>query len=422
MKGLLKKIVGERTVDLIADGFRGRPDTDLSGYAGSRGLAYRGQTSQMGYLAAFTWAPELQWNVMRGVLPGGERGVLLHEVKVLDPDAPGTFYGKKSGPAGGIKMTDFIPGSELVNTGWDFFKCPHTTAAVRIPEATGLLHGLFVARRSERYRAGDGDVWRRRDLREFDIEGWAAVVRKRADADVADQVLSWPVHDVLSAPHEHGFTIEFMYGQLVVFQQHFLEEPEELDAFCGLVSRLARTIREICERSLRPQPWDAELPPPEWLDFVAGRPYERHILAPQGAWLERIVHVARERGLAVENPLDFHQAFPRLPVPGEAFGVLRGDDIRLLCCVERSIRDISALNDAFEDVGGPVGCNVAVLPAPGAADTEGGVDGVKTDWGRYAIKDGLLAAWMRRDAWQVEGEPLDDLAARARALRDAVAA
>jgi hypothetical protein len=416
---LLKRIVGERTGGLIEDGFRGRPDVDLSEYAASRGLDFRGQATQLGYLGAFPWAEELMFNVMRGVLPGGERGVLLHEVKLFEEDTPGTFYGQTTKTAG-FKGWHLIPGAGLFSESWNYFRSPHTTAAVRIPEATGSLHGLFVARRSERYRRGN-DYWRRRQLDEFGIEGWAAVVRKRADAELADRVLSGPVRQVLlSGEREYGFTIDFMFGQLVVYQQNFLKEAQELDAFCELVSYLAREIRALCEPTLRPRSFETELPPPEWLPGVESKPDERHILAPHGAWLERIVQIARERGLAVEDPLSLHRAFPRLPVPGEAFGVLRGDGIRLLCCVERSIVDLSGLEQAVKDPGGPVGADVAVLPARGAPDTPDGVDGVLTDWTRHAVRDGLLCAWRRRDRWQATGEPLDELAGAARGLAGAV--
>ena len=41
-------------------------------------------------------------------------------------------------------------------------------------------------------------------------------------------------------PRELGFTIEFLYGQLLVYQQGFLTDPGQLDAFCHTVSSLAR--------------------------------------------------------------------------------------------------------------------------------------------------------------------------------------
>ena len=61
-----------------------RPDSDLSAYAAARGLDYRGNRAQMGYVAAFPMTEELQFNVVRGVLPGGEAGVLFHEVRLRE--------------------------------------------------------------------------------------------------------------------------------------------------------------------------------------------------------------------------------------------------------------------------------------------------------------------------------------------------
>src|SRR4051794_8675957 len=110
--GLLRRIAGERTGALIEDGFRGAPDVDLSGYAASRDLDFRGQATQLGYLAAFPWAEELMFNVMRGELPGGERGVLLHEVKLFEEDTPGSFYGTKTKTAG-FKAWHLLPGAGM---------------------------------------------------------------------------------------------------------------------------------------------------------------------------------------------------------------------------------------------------------------------------------------------------------------------
>ena len=58
--------------ELIADGFRGAPDVDLKDYAAARGLEHRGQTTQLGMIGAMPLSEELQFNVLRGTLPGGE--------------------------------------------------------------------------------------------------------------------------------------------------------------------------------------------------------------------------------------------------------------------------------------------------------------------------------------------------------------
>jgi hypothetical protein len=313
----------------------------------------------------------------------------------------------------GFKWWHLIPWLDLFGDTWSYFRWPHTVAAVRIPEATGSLHGLHVARRSERFGDG-GELWQQHELVAAD---WVPVSRKRADPAVVEQVLLGPVQDALMPRRELGFTIEFMYGQLLVYQQGFLTDPGQLDAFCHAVSSLARGIREICAPAPTPQPFETELPPPEWLPKVESLIDERHVLYPQGAWMERIVQIGRDRGWVVEDPLSFHRAFPQLPVPGEAFGVLRREDgMRLLCCLERSMNYVGYLKKVVHDPGGPVGANAAVLPAPGVSDSPDGVDGVLADSHRYAVRDGVKCVWTKRDTWQASGEPLDELAAAAPAI------
>jgi hypothetical protein len=65
-----------------------RPDGDLTEYAASRGLEFKGSRPQMGYTAAFPMTPELTFNVVRGTLPGGEEGVVFHEVKLRNAYVP----------------------------------------------------------------------------------------------------------------------------------------------------------------------------------------------------------------------------------------------------------------------------------------------------------------------------------------------
>src|SRR5689334_14386594 len=88
--------------ELIADGFRGAPDVDLADYAAARGLEQRGSTTQLPVMAAMPMSEELQFNVLRGVLPGGEEGVLFHEVKAYEEGTNGTFYGQKTRGRGGM--------------------------------------------------------------------------------------------------------------------------------------------------------------------------------------------------------------------------------------------------------------------------------------------------------------------------------
>jgi hypothetical protein len=136
--------------DWIADGFRGRPDVDLAPYADARGLEHRGSATQLDYIPAFPLTSELQFNVMRGTLPGGEQGVLYHEVDLLDEaTAAGTFYGQKVSLSQ-ARPEDLISLTGITGEPIRYFKVPHTTAAIRIPQAQGPLVGFDVGRSSER--------------------------------------------------------------------------------------------------------------------------------------------------------------------------------------------------------------------------------------------------------------------------------
>ena len=141
-----------------------------------------------------------------------------------------------------------------------------------------------------------------------------------------------------------------------------------------------------------------------------------HTLWPIGARLEKVVALAAERGLAIEDPRTFHAAFPGLNLPGEAFGVLHGQ-----LPGNAAQRPAAVLRRAPD---GPPR-RVQGVPheprrrrrlrrrGPGsgpshAAGTapEGEVDGDL----RVAVADGVLTAWRLRPRWQADGDAFDALA------------
>jgi hypothetical protein len=56
----------------VLDAKRGRPDAELRDYAAARGLEFLDHGTPAGYRAALQGSPEMQANVMRGVLSGGQ--------------------------------------------------------------------------------------------------------------------------------------------------------------------------------------------------------------------------------------------------------------------------------------------------------------------------------------------------------------
>jgi hypothetical protein len=96
---------------------------------------------------------------------------------------------------------------------------------------------------------------------------------------------------------------------------------------------------------------------------------------------------------------------------------------RLACCAERQMQLPVDLDHWLKGAGGDVGCDVAMLPAPGADDTPD--DGERVEDLRLAVRDGVLLAWRRRPRWQADGPALDRLtsdAVRIAAERGALAA
>jgi hypothetical protein len=275
---------------------------------------------------------------------------------------------------------------------------PFTVAGARVNH-TGAVTGLRVVRPYERGTRSSDRTWTRRPLDDIGLHDWVADVRKRSDDAVVDEILRGPVRQALAVERGPCFEIEIGYGQVVVAQQGFLSAHEELDALARAASLLAGGVRSIVRRARPPRSFGEALPEPEWLPQVAALPGDKHTFWSVRALLERVYAVAGERN---EDSFAFHSAFANLPVPGEAFGVLRGPlpgpggiHGRLAWCAERQMQLPMDLPHWLKGAGGDVGCDVAMLPAaPGAVDTPD--DGERVEDLRVAVRDGVLLAWRRR--------------------------
>src|SRR4051794_14300356 len=415
---MLRRLLGKDTADRIADGFRGRPDVDLTGYAESRGLTFTGQSGFGGYLGAFAFAAELQWNIMRGTLPGGRHGVLLHHVAILDPDsAQGQFYGKKAEKVGGIDAMDFVPLSDLFSPNVHFFRLPETKVAFRLPASVPSIVRFHVARRTERAHGRESANFLAQQGLGHDA--WRLIADDRTDLDLLQRIVEGPLGAVLARDQPLGFTVEYAYGQLFVHRQDFLTEPDELDAFCRQAVELADGIAALDPPGPLPADVEAPLGEPDWLAAVEARLDERHIDASSAAWLEPLVRYAHQHGMRVEDPFAFHAAFAALPVPGRAFGVAAGPGIRVASACERRIVDIDVYKKEWPDAGLTIGSDMVLLPT-GAPDTDA-PDGVKADGMRYAVRGGVLLVSAIRPRYQFSAESMDELIGRARALSQTLA-
>jgi hypothetical protein len=397
---------------------------DLTAYAAARGLERRGCRPQMGYLlATCPWHERLLVDVARGELPGGSTGVVAYEARPFAQEMSWLF---PTGDEGGAKgfLRDLTPGwrelSPVPIPSWRtrYIIVPFTVAGARVNH-TGAVSGLRVIRTYERGTQSTEATWTRRPLDDLGLHDWVAEVRKRSDEAVVEEILRGPVREALSVEHGPCFEIEIGYGQVVVCQQGFLGGHEELDALAATASLVAEGVRSIVARVRPPRPFAEALPEPEWLAQVAALPGDKHTFWPVGALLERVYAVAGERDMALEDSFAFHAAFANLPVPGEAFGVLRGplpgtDGIhgRLALCAERPMQLPVDLPHWLDDAGGDVGCDVAMLSAASAAASTAG-DGERVEDLRIAVRDGVLLAWRRRPRWQADGPALDRLASDA---------
>jgi len=128
--------------------------------------------------------------------------------------------------------------------------------------------------------------------------------------------------------------------------------------------------------------------------------------------------IARERGLDSEDPFAFHRAFCDLPVPGEAYGVMRGRLPgtslfgRVVAGVERTISGPPAYWDRIlgELPHGPCGSDaVLVAVRPDAPDAHPDT-GMPWGDGGFAVRRGVLVAWQPRlGTPQADGGKLDQL-------------
>ena len=395
---------------------------------------------------------------MRGVLPGGERGILYHEVDLLDEaTAAGTFYGQKVSLSQ-ARPQDLIALTDITGEPIRYFKVPQTTAAIRIPQAQGPLVGFDVGRSSERviraapegetFKAGftlDLSFLRRRkkktseeplfqgpqpfigrDLAYMALPDWRIAYRGRARKDVVEQLIAGPLKESLSTDPPLGYRITFAYGVLTVTRQHFLKANEELDAFAERVCSLAVGIREVCVANASPQPFESELPPPPWAAKIDAAPGETW----QGMDSQDLAGfhaIARERGFASEDPFEFHRAFSDLPVPGEAYGVMRGTLPgtsvfgRVVAGVERKIGPPPAYWDRILDElpHGPCGSDTVLLALPPETPDAHPDTGMPWGDGGFAVRRGVLVAWRPRlENAQADGAQLDELARSVVALAE----
>lgn len=371
--------------DDVEDAGRGHPDCDLRDYAARRSLEFIGHAMPAGFRAVLPCEVELRSNVLRGDLPGGAYGVMAHEGLEIGwsgdtPDWGGSFYGQRvTAKSEGGGLLSFIPlvGELLGSAPTARVRLPCTVAGVRVPETAGTHPYMRI---DTRRSSPPFSFTNRTKLDELvDTPGWSLWCEPKPDQETVERLVAEPVAELLRAHSEDGlFQVVVWWGTLVVRRNGFLRAPGELDELARAASLIAQRLREVGAALAEPQPFDAELPRPlssEARDLPGG-------FYPNEMWRKWALETAERHGLALENPVAYHRAFPSLPVPGLAHVVLRGEiphvgPGRLVVHRER---------DAARSA-------VLIAAPAGAQPTPPGGLPFREHNARLEIADGLLAVW-----------------------------
>jgi hypothetical protein len=412
----------------VADAKRGHPDVDLAGYAAHRGLeVFRGAMAA-GFRAALPVFEEYRFNVLRGLLPGGCYGLMFHELMEVrhrgSASMSGSLYGVYARTPGRWRLRDFLPDrsdipyigellSDLQNPredpslpapfGTESVWIPCTVAATHVPEATLPLNVLRLDRR--RHHA-PYDFAHHRKLDGLGLPGW----HLRADPEPSDELLArlleGPLRELLRRRENGFFQLLVIRGTLIARRNGFGRDGAAFDELARDLSLAAGAIRRACLPEADPRPFEEPLPPPPTVED----PHAPELSRTPPFWREAFQKLARRLGLAPEDPVAYHRAFPSLPVPGRAAAVVRGrlpgyaSEGRLAYHSERSPMLTNEMRGAVI-----VRASESAEPTP-----PGGVRELDRNL-VYNVRDGLLSMWSLRTA-ALELSEEDDLIARALGL------
>ena len=125
------------------------------------------------------------------------------------------------------------------------------------------------------------------------------------------------------------------------------------------------------------------------------------------AWEDDFRGFAGQRGLTLEDPRDWHERFPSVPLPGEVLAVMRAPSgLRVLFPVDVPVHQLRAVRGA-----------IAFAVAEGTPDTPpGGISSAESQT-TTAVRDGVGIVWTHRHfGFTHEADTLvDDALAAARA-------
>jgi hypothetical protein len=372
----------------FVDARRRHPDVDLSPYATARGLDMLGSRNAAGFFAALPLDEQLQFNVMRGPLPGGEQGILFHHVLPVPVSPDGSGAGLVGcvykQPGAKLRIRDFfgnlIPLADLlVDAVTDLRRPAEVTdplaSCVGVPCTVGAV--LVPEAALEQFTIDNQPKPRFVSHHREKIGDWTLLSREPPDPRLLERFLSDTTREALRHLDSRAYAkLEVKYGTLVVRVNGYLRDEAELDGLAQLTCALARELRAAGDLIADRRPFDRPLPAPE----------QR---APE-PWGDALDAYAWKHRLALEDPAAYHRAFPSLAVPGRAFGVLRGElaDGVIGRVAWHTEKSLATNND---------GRNAVLLPArPGAEPTPRAGIRLADEALNYWIGDGMLAVWELR--------------------------
>ena len=323
------------------DAKRGRPDFDLAAYAQERGLEFLDTTQALlaGWKQALPRFPEYIFNLTRGELPGGRFGLMYHEAFEITAsgegdsvsfEVPGEYYSSYYKGVGSATALSFLP-----FIGWMFSKdrshvleepfglnriwVPCTVMAVRVSEPIGVAP-RFSFLQANRTGRGNG-----KDLKAFGLPDTRVV----ADPELPDDLLAQFMEDPHRMVHQRWiggyFALWYSNGTLVLRRNGFVRDPAMLDQLALDVCGSAQQFADACLPRTEPRPFEDDLPPRTLDDVIDLKAPPDRFAIPAGEWQKGFREYAERHALEHEDPRAFHLAFPKLPAPGHAVGVMRGN-------------------------------------------------------------------------------------------------
>lgn len=281
-------------------------------YAAARDLDYRGDERPPGYNYEFFGDTENKaMNVMEGVLPGGEFGVIHH------------------------LNTRVMEGTD--GTSHSYHQDGRTVALVSVPGAMGTIQ-RFRLERSAWERGSEPVGTLEVDGSQAGLSDWKLYFGANSDPKGIQKMLKGKARNWLKAAPE--VWVLYRYGTVGVMQRGYQEE-EGIDALAEGVSVIASALKAATIAGKKGKAFDTELPAPFWSDDGRRKaaPTPEHANGIQPAWgldeapvdprsgtLNPSVTGPLEQAHALEreDPLSFYRAFPWYPVPGQVWGVTQG--------------------------------------------------------------------------------------------------